>query len=117
MGTTSDSSPYPLHHPRTAPAGALSKHIPARAATTVPGNTVARGLLPGHAFPFSLTCRTALIPKKIGSFHSPVCPLVTSGRSYHFPVETGPELWAVCILLRSGACSHAKQGGLLCACQ
>ena len=105
----------PFHHPHAAPAGALSEYITACTATTAPGNTVARGPLPGCAFRFSLTCRAPLIPKKIGSLHSPVCPLVTSGRSYHLPLETGPDRWAVWILLQNGACSRAKQGRLRCA--
>lgn len=65
----------PFHHPLTAPAGALGKYITAHAAAPAPGNTSARGPEPGRACPFWLTRRTPLIPKKIGSLHSPPCPL------------------------------------------
>lgn len=54
-----------------------------------------------------------LIPQKTGRFHGSLWPLVPRGRSYHFPVETGPEHWALRVLLRSRACPDTKHGGML----
>lgn len=51
------------------------------------------------------------------SLHNLVCPLVTSGKNYHFPMETGLHHWAVCTLLQRGPRPAAKLGRLRCACQ
>lgn len=113
-GIPSDSSLHsPVPHSQLARLGlSVNSTVPT---TTLPGSLTARGLVLGCAF--SSRAGLPLIPKKIGRFHRPLWPLVPSGRSYHFPMETGPDHWAPCVLLHNGACSDAKHGALLSACQ
>lgn len=111
-GIPSDSSLYsPIPHSQLALLWlSINSTVPT---TTFPGSLTARGLVLGCTFPSR--AGLPLIPKKIGTFHRPRWPLVPSGRSYHFPMETGPDHWAPCVLLHNGACSTAKHEGLLSA--
>lgn len=80
---------------------------PTHPAPTVSGSTPARGLVLAA---LSLGCRAAADSQEDREVHRPPWPQVPSGRSCHFPVETGPDHWAPCVLLQNATTCRWFEG-------